>query len=43
MENNPTPLKALVAISVFFVAILLALRLSNCKRGEDRPDIKRER
>ena len=40
MENNPTPLKALVAISVFFVAILLALRLSNCKRGEDRPDVK---
>ena len=40
MENNPTPLKALVAIFVFFVAILLALRLSNCKRGEDRTDIK---
>ena len=40
MESNPTPLKAFIAIAVSFLAILLSVRLSNCKRGEDRPDIK---
>lgn len=40
MEENPTPLKALITIVVFFSVILLPAQLSQCKRGDDRREIK---